>query len=60
MPIREIEELKQCFVKQMLPVQIYLFGSYANQTYTADCCSSPKKSGLELKQVRRQELMQRP
>ena len=36
MPIREIEELKQCFVKQMLPVQIYLFGSYANQTYTAD------------------------
>ena len=31
MPIREIEELKQCFVKQMLPVQIYLFGSYANQ-----------------------------
>ena len=36
MPIREIEELKQCFVKQMLPVQIYLFGSYANQTYSAD------------------------
>jgi hypothetical protein len=24
------------------------------------CCSSPKKSGLELKQVREQELMQRP
>jgi hypothetical protein len=24
------------------------------------CCSSPKKSGLELKQVRKQELMQRP
>jgi hypothetical protein len=24
------------------------------------CCSSPRKSGLELKQVRRQELMQRP
>jgi hypothetical protein len=23
-------------------------------------CSSPKKSGLELKQVRKQELMQRP
>jgi hypothetical protein len=24
------------------------------------CCSSPGKSGLELKQVRKQELMQRP
>jgi hypothetical protein len=24
------------------------------------CCSSSRKSGLELKQVRKQELMQRP
>jgi hypothetical protein len=24
------------------------------------CCSSPRKSGLELKQVMKQELMQRP
>jgi hypothetical protein len=24
------------------------------------CCSSPRKSGLELKQLRKQELMQRP
>jgi hypothetical protein len=24
------------------------------------CCSSPRKSGLELKQVRMQELMQKP
>jgi hypothetical protein len=24
------------------------------------CCSSPRKLGLELKQVRKQELMQRP
>jgi hypothetical protein len=24
------------------------------------CCSSPRKSGLELKQVRKQELIQRP
>jgi hypothetical protein len=24
------------------------------------CCSPPSKSGLELKQVRKQELMQRP
>jgi hypothetical protein len=25
-----------------------------------DCCSSPKNSRLELKQVRKKELMQRP
>jgi hypothetical protein len=25
-----------------------------------NCCSSPRKSGLELKQVRKQEMMQRP
>jgi hypothetical protein len=24
------------------------------------CCSSPKKSGVELKQVRKQEVMQKP
>jgi hypothetical protein len=24
------------------------------------CCYSPRKSGLELKQVKKQELMQRP
>jgi hypothetical protein len=24
------------------------------------CCSLPRKSGLEIKQVRKQELMQRP
>lgn len=36
MPTREIEEIKQHFVNQLLPIQIYLFGSYANQTYTAD------------------------
>lgn len=34
MPIREIEELKKHFVEQLLPVQIYLFGSYANKTFT--------------------------
>jgi hypothetical protein len=28
--------------------------------YTSHCCSSPRKSGLELKQVRKQELMQKP
>ncbi|MCD7921959.1 MAG: nucleotidyltransferase domain-containing protein [Clostridiales bacterium] len=34
MPAQEIEELKNHFVDQLLPVQIYLFGSYANNTYT--------------------------
>ena len=34
MPTYEIEELKEHFVKQLLPVRIYLFGSYANNTYT--------------------------
>jgi hypothetical protein len=32
---------------------------YSQLTLT-HCCSSPKKSALELKQVRKQELMQRP
>ncbi|MCD8054193.1 MAG: nucleotidyltransferase domain-containing protein [Lachnospiraceae bacterium] len=36
MPIQEIEELKKHFVDQLLPVQIYLFGSYASNTYTAE------------------------
>ena len=34
MPISEIEELKEQFVEQLLPIRIYLFGSYANNTYT--------------------------
>lgn len=34
MPMHEIEELKNHFVDQLLPVRIYLFGSYANNTYT--------------------------
>jgi predicted nucleotidyltransferase len=34
MPIQEIEELKNHLVEQLLPVRIYLFGSYANNTYT--------------------------
>ncbi len=36
MPVQEIEELKNHFVDQLLPVRIYLFGSYANNSYTAD------------------------
>lgn len=34
MPTYEIEELKDHFVEQLLPVRIYLFGSYANNTFT--------------------------
>ena len=32
--LNEIEELKDCIVEQLLPIQIYLFGSYANITFT--------------------------
>ena len=32
MPINEIEELKNQFVKQLSPIRIYLFGSFANGT----------------------------
>lgn len=34
MPLQEIEEMKNYFVEQIFPVQIYLFGSYVNGTYT--------------------------
>ena len=34
MPTYEIEELKDHFVEQLLPEQIYLFGSYVNNTFT--------------------------
>ncbi|MCD7739261.1 MAG: nucleotidyltransferase domain-containing protein [Lachnospiraceae bacterium] len=36
MPVQEIEELKNHFVNQLLPVKIYLSGSFANNTYTSD------------------------
>lgn len=36
MPVQEIEELKKQFVDQLLPLRIYLFGSYANNTYTSE------------------------
>ncbi|MCI9072039.1 MAG: nucleotidyltransferase domain-containing protein [Lachnospiraceae bacterium] len=36
MPISEIQELTNHFIEQLLPVQIYLFGSYANRTYTEE------------------------
>ena len=34
MPIGEIEELTSHIVEHLLPLQIYLFGSYANNTFT--------------------------
>ena len=36
MPIAEINELKDCFVSQLSPLKIYLFGSYADGTYNED------------------------
>lgn len=35
MPTSEINELTNHFVEQLLPMQIYLFGSYASHTYTS-------------------------
>lgn len=34
MPMSEIEELTSHIVEQLLPLQIYLFGSYASNTFT--------------------------
>ena len=36
MPVNEIEELKEQFIRQLTPSKIYLFGSFANGTYTED------------------------
>lgn len=36
MPMNEIEELKNQFVKQLSPIRIYLFGSFAEGTNTED------------------------
>lgn len=36
MPVNEVEELKNQFVRRLSPVRIYLFGSFANGTYTKD------------------------
>ena len=33
MSVTEIEELKEQFIKQLSPVRIYLFGSFASGTY---------------------------
>lgn len=34
MPINEIQDLTKQFIKQLLPIRIYLFGSYADSSYT--------------------------
>lgn len=36
MPVQEIEELKEQFINQLTPLKIYLFGSFANETYTEE------------------------
>lgn len=36
MPANEIAELTACFVESLSPLKIYLFGSFANGTYTED------------------------
>ena len=36
MPTSEIRELTNRFVEQLLPVRIYLFGSFADNTYTEE------------------------
>ena len=34
--MNEIEKMKECFVEQLLPLRVYLFGSFANNTYTSE------------------------
>lgn len=36
MPVNEIEELKEQFISQLKPLKIYLFGSFADGTYTEE------------------------
>ena len=36
MPVNEIEELKEQFINQLMPLKIYLIGSFANGTYTEE------------------------
>ena len=36
MPVKEIKELKNQFIRCLQPVSIYLFGSYATGTFTED------------------------
>lgn len=34
--MNEIEKLKECFIEQLLPMRIYLFGSCASNTFTKE------------------------
>ena len=36
MPVDEIEEFKEQFISQLKPLKIYLFGSFADGTYTEE------------------------
>ena len=36
MPDKEIEALLACFIERLSPERIYLFGSYADDTYSED------------------------
>ena len=36
MPVKEIEELKDRFVEQFMPVSVYLFGSYASGDFNEE------------------------
>lgn len=36
MPIQEINELSNCFIRQLSPLKVYLFGSFADGTFTED------------------------
>lgn len=36
MPVQEINDLKEQFINQLMPLKIYLFGSFAEGTYTEE------------------------
>lgn len=36
MPMNEIEEINERFIKELSPIKVYLFGSFANGTNTED------------------------
>lgn len=36
MPIQEINELSNCFIRQLSPLKVYLFGSFADGRFTED------------------------
>lgn len=48
MPTSEIRELTNRFVEQLLPVRIYLFGSYADSTWERKSCGEIARRQLFL------------